>query len=138
MATIRRGSTATGALIFGPSQPIALVNLNAPKPPKPEPPKPEPPKPEPPKPEPPKPQPPEPETPVSFPTDPEFNDFSAKLDAKYRDDGLRPAEPTFVDALGRGRWTYDYSLHRQAGLSHQQAWDKVNRAINDIWGIPNP
>jgi hypothetical protein len=88
-------------------------------------------------PDPPDPPDPEPEPPVPFPTDAEFTDFTAKLEAKYQNPPMsRPTGPTFVDPLGRGRWTYDYALHRQAGDTHDQAWAKVDHAINVIIGNP--
>ena len=95
---------------------------------------------------PPTPKPPTPPAPVPpverpapmFPTDDELTDFTNRLEAKYRDELHRAPVATAVDPLGRGRWTYDYALHRQAGQSHNAAWDKVNFTINEIAGIPNP
>ena len=77
--------------------------------------------------------------PVAFPSDAEFTDFTAKLEQLYAGEMQRPAETTHVDPLGRGRWTYDYALHRQAGLSHVAAWAKVDAEIRRIAGLPpNP
>ena len=76
---------------------------------------------------------------MAFPTDAEFTDFTTRLEAIYRDEMGRPAETTHVDPLGRGRWTSDYVLHRQHGLSHNKAWAKVDAEIRQIAGLPpNP
>ena len=69
-----------------------------------------------------------------FPTDAELIDFTDRLETLYRDTLQRGPEPTHVDALGRGRWTYDYAQHRQAGLSHNKAWAKVAAAIDAAIG----
>ena len=73
---------------------------------------------------------------MAFPSDAEFTDFTAKLEAIYREEMGRTAEDTYVDPLGRGRWTYDYAIHRQAGLSHAAAWAKVDAEIRRIAGLP--
>lgn len=75
---------------------------------------------------------------MPFPTDAEFIDFTDNLEVLYRDTLQRGAEPTHVDALGRGRWTYDYAQHRQAGLTHAAAWAKVESTIRAIAGLPIP
>ena len=140
MSTVRYGTTAHGKLMFGLHKPIALTPVAVgPKPPKPEPPKPEPPKPEPPivippKPEPPKPTPPRPTMP--FPTDAEFTEFTTQLETLYREVLQRPSHMTSVDALGRGRWTYDYAQHRQQGASHAEAWRRVDAEVRRIAGVP--
>jgi hypothetical protein len=70
-------------------------------------------------------------------TDAEFADFARRLDAKYRDDLGRAPEPTYVDPLGRSRWTSDY-LTLRASQGHEAAWSEVNRRINAIIGLPPP
>ena len=74
--------------------------------------------------------------PVAFPSHAEFLDLTAKLDALYRDEMQRPADASHVDPLGRGRWPYDYAVHRQNGLSHAAAWAKVDAEIRRIAGLP--
>ena len=74
-----------------------------------------------------------------FPTDAEFSDFFNRLNAKYAGPEMNrpPIEPPcHVDPIGMGRWNTDYYIHRQNGNTHEQAWAKVNKSINDILGIP--
>lgn len=66
------------------------------------------------------------------PTDAEMVDFTARLEAVYRDTLGRSTELTHVDGLGRSLWPYRYAVHRQQGLSHNKAWAKVQEAINGI------
>lgn len=70
--------------------------------------------------------------PTMVPTDTEMVDFTARLEALYRDTLGRSTELTHVDALGRSLWPYRYAVHRQQGLSHNKAWAKVQAAIDAI------
>lgn len=75
-----------------------------------------------------------------FPTDPEWADAFNRLNTKYHDDlGRTPVTfPVYIDEIGLSLWTYQYGrLRVDEGLPHDQAWDQINRTINDIAGIGN-
>jgi hypothetical protein len=150
MATIKRGTTASGPLKWGLPTSISLQPIAVgPKPPKPpDPPKPEPPIVLPPKPEPPKPKPPEPEPPVPsyFPTDAEFAGFYLWLNHKYHTDPKMQPRPllaksmdpatypdVYVDPIGQGRWCGEFYYNCVAkGMTAAQSTAAVDKAINDI------
>lgn len=67
-------------------------------------------------------------------TDAEFAEQDTNQQAVYRDEGGRQSDRTYVDALGRGRWTTDYITLRFAGYTHQQAMQEVRVRIRENWG----
>lgn len=94
--------------------------------------------PDPPPPPPPPPDPPQEPPPMPVPTpDPELTLLAQRLETKYHAPtaqgglGRGPTE-TFVDPLGASRWRRDYFIHRDGGASPDEAWRRINRAINDI------
>lgn len=59
--------------------------------------------------------------------------FGEQLAALYAADrGSHAGGP--VDTLGWVRWGSDYRLHRANGLTHDQAWQTIERTILAIWG----
>lgn len=130
MTSIRRGSTATGKIVWDTSQPIALVNLNAPKPPVVLPPPVVPPVP-PPKPPPVKP----PEVPMpsmSFDASLALVDEIAKLWQQWH-----PAHPGCAQAHLQCDWG---QLHLWFWRSTIEGWsrDKCLRAFYAQEGKPYP
>jgi len=78
---------------------------------------------------------------MAFPTDPEFTNFTARLELLYQTEAVPPREKrdTFVDALGYGRWEGEYwdrRVHR--GETHEQATRAIEAAIRDIWHPTDP
>jgi len=69
-------------------------------------------------------------------SDAEFADFAIHLENIYRDELHRGPTDTFVDPLGRSRWTTDYYVLRTEGKDHETASREVNRRIREIVGLP--
>ena len=68
--------------------------------------------------------------------DNDYVDLGLFLDEKYKVDLHRDAQETFIDSVGRGRWTHDYIRERDKGFSHVSALETINKRINAIVGLP--
>lgn len=69
-------------------------------------------------------------------TDQDFTDLSVQLDNLYRDELGRSPIETFVDPLGRARWTSDYVTERLRGRDHARAMFIVKNSIRRVAGLP--
>lgn len=67
-------------------------------------------------------------------TDDEETNFVARLEDRYAQPDMAPAEPrkTPVDPLGYGRWSNSYFIKRQEGQSHEMATQNVLQEIANI------
>lgn len=72
---------------------------------------------------------------MGFPNDPEFQNFTDRLELLYRTEAVPPRtpRPTHVDALGYGAWEGRYVLRRDRGEDHETATRAIETEIRAIW-----